>query len=188
MITFIIIVVIIILIAWSGVFDLDSDNSDNNNQSFKDELISKGHNKNYNKYTAQIYFDIFVSEPFNGKYIILKVAENNFATIDVVDFPPHKSEKNQLLLEMDNRLYDRPEQNLSDDLGIFKISDNKIKIYLAVKEFYHDVNEPPLNYNSFEGVIKGKTLILDLKEKYYDQASKSSKIRVEKERIVFNQL
>lgn len=184
MIIAIVIFVIIILIMWSGIFDFDSNNSEKSTPNSK-ERITSGQN---NRYLGEIYFDIFVSEPQNGNYIILKVANNNFALVEFVNFPPHKSNKNQLLLEMDNRLYNMPEENLSHELGVFKISENRIKIYLADKQFYHNLNDEPFIYKSFEGVIKGKTLILDLKEKFFDQVSKSSKIKVLKERIIFYQL
>ena len=181
----IIIFVVIVLIVWSGVFD--SDSSEGSSVS-KNKMRNQNPWK-YNKTTAQLYFDIYVSEPSNGKYIILKIAENNFVAVDFLDFPPDRNSKNELLLTMDNRAYNFPEQNLSEILGVCHIKGKKIQIYFADKTLYHNgIKEIPFEYMSFEGILNNKTLFFDIKERYYDQSIKSSKIRNLIENLRFNQL
>ena len=69
-----IIIAIVIVLFMLGVFDSKSETE-------KEEVSSVNPWK-YNKITAQLYFDIYVSEPSNGKYFILKIGENNFAALD----------------------------------------------------------------------------------------------------------
>jgi len=176
-----IIIAIIIVLFMLGVFDSKSETE-------KEEVSSVNPWK-YNKTTAQLYFDIYVSEPLNGKYFILKIGENNFAALDFLEYRPDISEKNQLLLEMDNRVYDFPERNLSEMLGVCKIDSRKIKIYFADKSLYHNgIENIPFEYMSFEGTLNNKTLVFDIKRRYYDQSLKSSKIETLRENVRFNQL
>ncbi|MGM0934956.1 MAG: hypothetical protein ACQEWD_16095 [Bacteroidota bacterium] len=181
----VIIALVIIGLFMFGVFDSKTNDRTENP---KQEMNSPNP-WNYNKITAQLYFDIYVSEPLNGKYFILKIAENNFAAADYLDFPPEKSSKNELLLEMDNRAYDFPENNLSPMLGVCQIDKKDIKIYFAEKSAYHNgIKNPPFEYMSFEGNLKNKTLVFDMKRHYYDQSLKSAKIEILKENVHFNQL
>jgi len=183
----IVIFVVIVALFWSGVFDTDEEKKVENYIPNK-EMVTPDPWK-YNKYTAQLYFDIYVSEPSNGKYFILKIGENMFAALDVVDYPPDSTDKNQLLLEMDNRVYDFPEQNLSSMLGPCKINQNDVKIYFADKSAYHSgISVPPFEYMSLEGQIRNKKLVFDIKQKYFDQSYGAPKIITLKENVYFHQL
>ncbi|WP_435136760.1 hypothetical protein [Formosa sp. A9] len=178
---FLIIIGIVIVLFALGVFDSKSETE---GKSSPDVNPWK-----YNKTTAQLYFDIYVSEPINGNYFILKIGKNNFAALDVFDYHPEKSEKNELLLEMDSRLYRAPERYLSTKLGICMIKSKSVKLYFADKSLYHNgIENPPFEYMSLEGSLRDKTLILDVKRRYHDQVSKSSKIETIKENVQFSQL
>jgi len=179
-----IILIIIVAIAWSGVFDLDSNEE---NMNYDKGMITPNQWEN-KKHTAQLYSDIYISEQYNGKYFVLKIGENNYAAINILNYRPYASSKNELILELDNRIFDLPEINLSDNLGLCKIFKNQVKIYFADLSLYHIVSEPPFSYVSLEGTLDNKILIFNLKERYYDQTLMTSKIRTLKENIRFKQL
>lgn len=185
MIYVIIIIGVVVALFMFGVFDSDSDEDNEPRQERSSTNPWK-----YNKTTAQLYFDLYVSEqPFKGKYFVLKIAENNFAALEIMDSPPEIYSKNEIMLEMENKAYDFPEQNLSHELGICKVEGKKVKIVFADKDMYHeDLSIPPFQYMSFEGTLVNKSLVFDIKQKYYDQSLKSSKIVTLKQNVRFNQL
>ena len=181
----IIIVVILLILFLLGVFDFNSDEDEKGFDS-KFETPSK---VKYNKSTAQPYFDIYVSQHPSGGFYILRITEDNFAALHLLDDKPSSSSKKALLLALDEIANDYPEQNLSQRLGVCHIKEQNVKIYFADKEMYHNgIGETPFDYMSFEGKMVNKSLLFDIKERYYDQSTRTSKVRTMREKVKFNQL
>ena len=106
--------------------------------------------------------------------------------IDAVDKPINNDIKNRIIDHFE-QCVSNVSESLNIDFGKFTISNkNGISIYFAPKYEYHNgLDELPYLYAGFEGVIENGCLVLDFKQKWFNQSLGKSEISTSSKSFTF---